>query len=156
MKWGIRGLILLGLIQTVAYLFNLNKLKGLASVTVASPLALVFSNFRGIDTYALDFKVSLNSKSQGIIEREITPSLYSKLEGPYNLRNVYGAVFSYGAKFQTEKELAVLNAVLDYGLCSPGQLVKDFGLSNDIQNGEVFIQSKKSKETWKLGFQCKD
>lgn len=155
-KFAIRSLILLGLLQSLAFVFRIDVLKGLASATVASPLALVFSNFRGLDTYALDFTLAATSAQKGRFQMCIDQSLYSKLSGPYNLRNVYGAVLSYGPKFTSKKELAILSSVLQFGFCTPGKLIDDFDLPKDISDGAIEVEAKHSSEIWIMRFKCKD
>ena len=83
---------------------------------------------------------------------EITPQLYSKLGGPYNRRNVYGAALSYGPRL-SEK---VWQSVFQYGFCSNGPLAKKFGIQDPIRQVNLRINTKTSgrNDHWTLPVHC--
>ena len=50
--------------------------------TVASPLPLVFSHFRGHETFASKFKLEFRDQGQIVASQDIDSHLYSQLRGP--------------------------------------------------------------------------
>lgn len=152
------SLIVLGFVQAIGFTIGVKEIRGIGLASVASPLPIVFTQFRGIETFALKFEVEVVSNSGEVVKKEITPEVYSKLHGPYNIRNVYGAVISYGAGFKSETELKILDSVLSYGVCDNGPLVEDFKLPRDIASGTVYITSKTKGHpgNWQLKVRCED
>lgn len=114
----------LGLAQMCGDLTGLSAVKGLAAATSASPAPKVFSAVRGFETYSTRFFLEWE---QGVSVQSvpITPELTANLRGPYNRRNVYGAVLAYGPVMPE-----VLRApVLRYALCDGGRLAKELNLN---------------------------
>ncbi len=126
--------ILIGLLQTIGYLSGIKAIRGLGMATCSSPLPIVFTEVKGVETFASDFYIRWTD-NKGVHRQEpITPAMYSKLKGPYNRRNIFGAAISYGPVLKEE----VWRAVLDYGLCT-GVLLEEMGLAADGKNYAVFI-----------------
>lgn len=135
---GIFILMLLGLLQAIGYVTNSQTIRGLGLSTAASPLPIVFTEVKGVETFASDFYLVWEKENNKSDSLKITSNIYSKLKGPYNRRNVYGAVISYGPVLPQEKIISVLN----YGLCSNKPLVKEMGLSGNEKNIFIKIISK--------------
>ncbi|CAF5173511.1 unnamed protein product, partial [Rotaria sp. Silwood1] len=94
--------IILGLGQSIGYVFNMPQLRGLSFATVASPLPLVFSVApNGMETFSTSFRLQVFEQIQGqcndteecisdhlVMDTVLTPELYGTLnDKPYNLRN---------------------------------------------------------------------
>lgn len=112
--------VCVGLIQTVGYVFQLANLRGIGFVSGVSPLPLVFSSFNGVETFSTDFKLSVQLKNSTVIEIDSINQIYSKIDGPYNRRNVYRAMFSYGPFFNTVESIRLRDQILFYGICRGG------------------------------------
>ena len=134
---GMWGVIAVGFLQMAGWGLKSETLLGLGFITNAAPLPLVFSMFRGIEPFSSKF--SLTVVSRGGEEREfpVTPDSYARLEGPYNLRNVYGAVFAGGPRLESPKEKAMWEAIVRFGFCQPGTVAQQFGLGTDIREIRV-------------------
>ncbi len=149
---GIYILILLGLLQAIGHVFNSQKIKGLGLLTAASPLPIVFTEVKGVETFASDFYLVWEEENNQKDSLKITSKIYSKLKGPYNRRNVYGAVISYGPVLPKEKIISILN----YGLCTDQSLLKEMGLSGNEKN--IFIRiiskTKNDSRSWILKPDC--
>ncbi len=130
-------LVFVGLLQSLGYLMNNKTIKQLGAVTVASPLPIVFTQQKGfLETFALDF--TLVYEENGVKKTiKITPELYSKLDKPYNYRNVLGAAISYGPVLPE----ALVKSVLDYAFVSPAPLTKAFGLGT-LHQAHIELTSK--------------
>jgi hypothetical protein len=123
------GLLLaLGLLQMAADAADLPLLKGLASATLASPAPRVFSAVRGLETYSTRFFIEW---SEGGAARsvELTPELYTRIAGPYNRRNVYGAALAYGPVMVGDARTEpMLYAVMRRALCGDAPLLREMGV----------------------------
>jgi len=149
---GICILMVLGLLQAIGYIAGSSSVRGFGLVTTASPLPIVFTEVKGVETFASDFYLVWEKENNKNDSIKITSTLYSKLKGPYNRRNVYGAVISYGPVLPEEKIISVLN----YGLCTDQSLLKEMGLSGDEKN--IFIRmiskTKNDSRSWVLKPDC--
>lgn len=92
------SLLGLSLLNMLGDALGLAPLKGLASLTAASPLPKVFSDVRGLETFASEFTLLIDEPGQPSRSVLITPELYGKLSGAYNRRNVYGAALAYAPR----------------------------------------------------------
>lgn len=145
-------LIFLGLLQSFGHIFQSISFKGIGAASVASPLPIVFTRVRGVETFASEFSVDYLTKDSVQHRLEITPEVYSRLSGPYNRRNVYGAAFAYGPLMPFE----LRHRVYHFGLCSPGTLLKDFGINEKISEATIHIKSKTagSDDEWSFVVSC--
>jgi hypothetical protein len=68
--------------------------------------------------------------------------LYARLHGPYNRRNVYGAVLAYGPVLQADPRTQPLfEAVARYALCEEAPLLRELGIDPDqVQPGTVRVR----------------
>ena len=149
---GICILMILGLLQAIGYITGSSSIRGLGLVTTASPLPIVFTEVKGVETFASDFYLVWEKENNKNDSIKITSNIYSKLKGPYNRRNVYGAVISYGPVLPEERIISVLN----YGLCTDQSLLKEMGLSGNEKN--IFIRiiskTKNDSRSWILKPDC--
>ena len=128
------GLLALGLLQMTGELLDLSTLKGLGAATCASPAPKVFSAVQGLETFSSRFFVEYVDSSGKMQSIELTPSLYTRIRGPYNRRNAYGAVLAYGPILaNNERTKPMLESVFTYALCGEAPLLKEIG----IDPGEI-------------------
>lgn len=118
---------------------GLSPLRSLGLATTAAPLPLVFSHFRGLETFSSVFTVRVFDISGSVIEQKLDPKSYGKLTGPYNRRNVYGAVVAYGPKLVEENEKKLVQNVLAFGFCQNGPLAQTLGLNSSISKAEILV-----------------
>jgi len=130
-------LVAIGLLQSLGYLIGSKEIKQLGAVSVASPLPIVFTQQKGfLETFALEF--TLVYHQNGIEKRlQITPELYSKLDKPYNYRNVLGAAISYGPILPKP----LVDSVLAYAFTDPGVLTQAFGIE-EFDKAHIELRSK--------------
>ncbi|HVF51629.1 MAG TPA: hypothetical protein VNA19_16210 [Pyrinomonadaceae bacterium] len=123
------ALLIVGLMQMTGDVFGVAWLKGLGAATCASPAPKVFSAVRGLETYSTRF--TLEWDDDGGVRRSlpITSEVYSRLRGPYNRRNIYGAVLAYGPVLATdERTRPMFEAVSAYALCGDAPLLRELGI----------------------------
>jgi hypothetical protein len=136
------ALLSLGLLQALGFAAGSDTLRGIGAMTVASPLPFVFSSFRDFETFATEFEIELTRPNGERVRHLVTPELYSQLDGPYNRRNTYGAVLSFGPALTAPHERELVDSVLRYGLCGRGPLARRFGEAGPIQRIVVVVRSK--------------
>lgn len=141
-EWGIIALLLLGFTQIVGWLLNWKALAAIGFMSNAAPLPLVFSQYRGIEPFSSAYSLRFEDPAGRIESVAVTPEHYALLEGPYNLRNVYGAAFAFGARLETEEERQLWLAIMRYAFFSPGKLNAALGQLGPWQRVEVIQESR--------------
>jgi hypothetical protein len=123
------ALTALGCAQMVGDVLGLRSLKAVAQLTQMAPAMKVFTAHRGYETFAARFFIErVDGDSRELIE--LTRERYTRLRGPYNRRNVYGAAFSYGPLLASDPRLMALHrSVLHHALCAPGTAIREMGLA---------------------------
>ncbi len=147
----------IGSLQLIGYGLGVSAIRKLGQLSAASPLPLVFSHFRGLETFSPRFAILAESDSGEAREIPITPEVYSKLDGSYNRRNMYGAVFAFGAVLNQPVEYVMVNSVLSYSLCPTGplrRLLEQERLVNPGEQLSVVIQPKNGAAPTPLEVRC--
>ncbi len=163
------ALIAVGSLQCIGWAIGNKTIQGLGFMTAASPLPLVFTQVRGVETFAQDFATTLVFDDGQEIHLEITPKLYSQLGGAYNRRNTYGVAFSYGPTFAIGKSpqeqsqdqgLKMTDAIIRYGFCNDGPLRKSF--AEELSTAKLLritlhahSRTAGRKSTWLRTVECK-
>jgi hypothetical protein len=136
MRKSVIVLLALGLLQMAGDLLRLPALKGLAAATAASPAPKVFSSVRGLETYSTHFFIEWSDKTGEFHSTEITPERARGLLGPYNRRNVYGAVRAYGPVMQSDTGLQpMFESISRYALCGDAPLLRELGIDTKNMRG---------------------
>ena len=79
------------------------------------------------------------------------------LQGPYNRRNVYGAIFSHGPFFDKPNLIKIRQQTLYWGMCNPGQLAKEFGINDKLKHIDIIIKSLTAgneDKSWIMSVTC--
>jgi hypothetical protein len=110
------ALLPIALTQMAGDIFSSRVLKGLGAATIVAPCPKVFCEINGLEPFASSYTII----ATGAHERAfpITPELYSRLRGPYNRRNAYGAAIA-GAPLLPEP---LCRAALGYAFATQGPL----------------------------------
>lgn len=139
--------IAVGFLRIAGWLMQSDTVKGLGAVTAASPLPIVFTDVKGVETFANDVYVVFENSADSTLHVRITPAVYSRLSGPYNRRNVFGAAIAYGPVMEEQ----LWRSVLGYGLCS-GVLQRELGLPQEMRNTRFVLRTRTTGRTdaWTL------
>jgi len=123
------ALLCLGLLQMAGDLLSLPSVKAIAAATAASPAPKVFSSVRGLETYSTRFFVEWHDTEGNFRSVEITPQRAADLRGPYNRRNVYGAVLAYGPVMESDpRTRPMFNSVARFAFCGDAPLLRELGI----------------------------
>ncbi|HXV47625.1 MAG TPA: hypothetical protein VEB61_02405 [Candidatus Binatia bacterium] len=135
------GLVIIGLTQMVGDLARLPTIKAIAAATGASPAPKVFSAVKGLETYSTRYFLEWIDESSAAHSLELTPAVYARLRGPYNRRNVYGAVLAYGPVLITDPSAKpMFDAVSRYALCGEAPLLRELGIEPNRVRGQLRIR----------------
>jgi hypothetical protein len=116
------ALLLVGLTQMAGDLLGNRNLKGIGAATVVSPCPKVFCEMDGLEPFASTFIIT--AKGQNSVSFPVTPELYSRLNGPYNRRNVYGAAIAAAPRLPEP----IRRSVFTYAFAPGGPLRRDLAL----------------------------
>jgi sterol desaturase/sphingolipid hydroxylase (fatty acid hydroxylase superfamily) len=145
-------LIFIGFSNMIGYTLDIPIFRTIGVISTASPLPLVFSSYNGVETFSTEIVIKLDFGTK--IESMIMDSgAYSKLQGPYNRKNVIGAIFSHGPFFNTDNLVKLKEQVLDWGFCR-GFLVREFGYEDRVERFEVMTKSKVTGDSWLFKYDC--
>ena len=131
-------LVTIGLFQIIGFITKQEWLKGIGVLTTASPLPIVFTQVKEVETFAQDFFIQYTGETGDTEKIQITPELYSKLDVPYNYRNVIGAAVSYGPILPEP----IWQSVLKYAILEPGKLAKAIDLPSPLNNPAIVIHTR--------------
>jgi hypothetical protein len=124
-------LVMLGLAQMAGDVFRFVPLKAVAAATNASPAPKVFSAVRGLETYSTRFFLEWDGGGA-----EVTSEMYSRLRGPYNRRNVYGAALAYAPVLPE----SLRGPVMKHSLCGDAPLLRELGIDRSSIHGNVKVR----------------
>jgi len=149
-------LVVWGCLGSTAFLAHNDHFRDIGFVTVSSPLPLVFSAYNGIETFSTKFNVSVTYQNGEKYHAELDADRYNLLEGAYNRRNIYGAIFSHGPFFDKENLINIRQNVLYYGICKPGLLAKEFQLGSNVKtlNVAVLYRPDNDRQIGNLTIEC--
>lgn len=145
-------LLILSLVQMTGDVVGLKPLVGLGAAWGISPRPKVFSDVDGLEPFASTFSMVWLDESGAAKRLEMTPSVYSRLAGPYNRRNVYGAALSYAPRMANE----LWQPVYCYGLAEGGPLRRELGLpeKTDGLATEIVTRTRGRSDRWVLRPSC--
>lgn len=138
MRKALYGIVIaVGFLRIAGWLLRSDAVKGLGAITAASPLPIVFTEVKGVETFASNVDVVYENSANSTVRLRITPAVYSRLSGPYNRRNVFGAAIAYGPVMDEQ----LWRSVLGYGLCS-GVLQRELGLPQEMRNTRFVLRTR--------------
>jgi hypothetical protein len=126
-NFGAIALLVVGLTQMIGDLSGNRALKGIGAATAIAPSPKVFCDINGVEPFASTFFISSQNADDGSFR--ITPELYSRLRGPYNRRNVYGAAIAGAPLLPPE----LRQSVLRYAFVPDGPLARELHLTSDAR-----------------------
>ncbi|HSA90206.1 MAG TPA: hypothetical protein VLF42_09940 [Burkholderiales bacterium] len=147
-------LIALGCLQMAGDVLRLPAVKAIGAATSASPAPKVFTAQDGFETYANRFFLEWRDAGGAQKTLELTPEVYAALRGPYNRRNIFGAVFSYAPVLDANPlTQPMFRAVLERSFCGGRPAVAEIGVPPDAaKHGPVRIRLEPRRAPGKHDF----
>jgi hypothetical protein len=134
-------LLAIGLLQMAGDLLHMPQVRAVAAATGASPAPKVFSSVKGLETFSSDFYIEWTDQSGVARVAQLTPELYSRIQGPYNRRNIFGAALAYAPVLSGDRRTEPMyNAVVRYALCGPAPLLHEIGIDPANLSGPPVIR----------------
>lgn len=134
-------LLVIGSAQMLGDLTGQVWLKALAAVTMASPCPKVFTSHKGLETYSTRFFLEWLDKQGETHSLELTPEVYSNVAGPYQRRNIYGAVLALGPVMVGDRYmLPMFESVSRYALAGNAPLLRELGIDPATIEGNVKVR----------------
>jgi hypothetical protein len=133
------ALVVWGALNSSAFIAHNESMREIGFVTVSSPLPLVFSAYNGIETFSTKFNIGVEYMNGTTFETELDAVRYNLLDGAYNRRNIYGAVFSHGPFFDKDNLIKIRDSILNYAICKPGRIMDEFQLPGQVKNVTVDV-----------------
>ncbi|BDS06115.1 hypothetical protein NT6N_11550 [Oceaniferula spumae] len=135
----------------VGHMINSPTLKGIGLASAAAPYTKVFCQAqtrdgKDFETFTADFTIFYQLEDGTEQSMSITPEVYQKLHGPYQRRNVYGAVLAYGPALPEPMQ----ETTLRYALLSPGSVPSELGIPDSATHHRVEMVSRtpKTNNSW--------
>ena len=114
-----------------ADLAGMRMLKGAAAAWGVSPAPKVFSTVDGLETFSTQFRLEWTRPGGLTDSVALTPELYSRVRGPYNRRNVYGAALAYAPVLASDPITSpMFNAAASYAFCRGDSLLAELGVAS--------------------------
>ncbi len=133
-------LIGIGLSQIIGDILQIKALNGLALAVNSSPAPKVFCTADSLETFSSQFLIEWKDIAGDQHSVFLTPEMASKMKGPYNRRNVYGAILSYGPILETNPHMKQLyETVLAYGTQGKAPLLTEMGIDPNQIDGNLWI-----------------
>ena len=105
-------------------------IKAIGAATTASPAPKVFTSHRGLETFSTQFTLEWETRDGVKQTLPLTPELYQRVRGPYNRRNVFGAVLAYGPVLLTDEAThEMFKAASRYALAGDAPLLRELGVN---------------------------
>lgn len=130
-------LCFLAIIKVLSDVLGFESLSAVAAVTNVAPAMKVFTAHKGYETYSSTFQLTSKHIDGQVVSTQLNPENYSGLRGPYNRRNVYGALIAYGPiLFSNPKTKEMWNAMSFRSFCGETSVLSELGFTNQsgIQN----------------------
>lgn len=139
-------LMAIGGLQMLGFCVGSRVMRGIGASSAASPFPKVFCSAPvhsepelSLETFSAEFALRYQDEGKWI-DVELTPEIYSRLSGPYNRRNVYGAVLAYGPCLPPE----MVTATLQYALVDPAPMRRELGVPETASDLRVVIRGRAS------------
>jgi hypothetical protein len=134
-------LLIVGLLQMVGDMLHMPALKAVAAATDASPAPKVFSSVQGLETFSSEFYVEWTERTGAMHSLKLTPEIYQHIKGPYNRRNVFGAVLAYAPVLQSDPHTReMFESVVRRALCGKAPLLQEIGVNPGELAGPAHIR----------------
>lgn len=147
---GAAVVLVIGLSQMTGQILDCRPLAGVGLASGAAPAPKVFSSVRGLETFSTRFTIEWTDETGRVHQVPLTPERVSRLRGPYNRRNVYGATLAYGPVLASDPATRpMFLAVAKAGLAGDRPLLRELGIDADAVRGPVRLRLQRAEKPWR-------
>lgn len=132
------AVMVLGLSQMAGHLIGSRALRGLGLASGFAPFPRVFCETAGHEAFAAVYELEWKTQDGLVTRRRITPEWYACLQGPYNRRNVHGAVIAFAPRMAP----AMRDSVLAAALAPTSPLRVELGIPADATGFTLHIRPR--------------
>ena len=94
-----------------------------------------------LETYSSRFFLEWTDRQGRAHSLALTPEIYSRLDGPSNRRNVYGAALAYGPVLSTDpRTQSMFQAVIRYAFRGEAPVLNELGINPIDVAGHVRVR----------------
>jgi hypothetical protein len=129
------GLLAVGSLQMLGYLAGSKILRGLGLASGVAPFPKVFCAADGYEAFAASFALRGILEDGSTWSRSLDAEWYSKLQGPYNRRNVYGATLAFAPRLPVDLRQSLLREALRPG----SSLRAELEIPEDVRDLKIVI-----------------
>jgi hypothetical protein len=135
------ALCTLALGQMLAASFGFARVQAVFSAAVLSPAPKVFTAVDGLEPFSSRYRIVLHTTHTAPLTFELDTRTAARLVGPYNRRNVYGAVVAFAPVLaQNARTRPMFEAVVRHALCADAPLLGELGLSLAAPASTIVIE----------------
>lgn len=138
------AVLCIGMLQMTGYVLNSKVLRGLGLASGISPYTRVFCEADGYEAFAASFRLEGSLKDGSRWSCDLDPEMYSRIKGPYNRRNVYGATLAFAPCLPED----LRSQFLDQALRPGSRMRQEIGVPDDVTELKVRITSKDQTQEW--------
>lgn len=140
-------LIFFATVKVIANIAGWKDVSSLATMTNLAPAMKVFTAHEGYETYSGKFIIEAVYKDGSSEKQQITSKQYANLQGPYNRRNVYGALIAYGPILNTNPQTKPMyDAMSYYAFCQEPSILQELDFKKDMQIQRAVITYDNQKQ----------
>lgn len=133
---------LIGSLQIIGHATGSRTIRGLGLASGIAPYPKVFCEAEGYEPFAASFIISGNDAAGNLVKVPLTAERYSRLKGPYQRRNVYGAALAYAPRLPEDLRRHLFSDVL----ADDSPLASELNLPVLI-NPQITIMAREGEET---------
>lgn len=138
------AVLCIGMLQMTGYVLNSKVLRGLGLASGISPYTKVFCEADGYEAFAASFRLEGFLKDGSRWSCDLDPEMYSRIKGPYNRRNVYGATLAFAPRLPED----LRSQLLDQAFRPGSRMRQEIGVPDEVTDLLVRITSKDQTQEW--------
>lgn len=148
------AIAIVGLLGVSGDAFGLPLLEGAGALSGASPAPRVFTEVGGAEPFSARFELHYED-DEGVHQLPLTSERYARIRGPYNRRNVLGAVVAAGPELEANPLLEdMAQQVRRYALCGEAPLLREFGLDAERVTNVAIVRYERNGRTTRNESRC--
>ena len=124
-RWAL-AILLLGSLQMVGDVLHVPALVGLGAASHVSPAPKVFTTLGDAEPFSATFALELEEADGDVRRVPLDRAHYERLRGPYNRRNVIGAVVAGGPHLHESPHVGpMMEAAARHALCGHAPILRE-------------------------------